>query len=158
MNATWDRGRYVSFRLPLLLSHHVGDCPRRSEIVDGASDINCQQHDRLRNRLSHVSVWLYSSKSDLHLCIRIQHPILDQADSHAPDLRRILGRSDQPSLELLCGEPAFRGYRLSASGRLLRNAGITATPFFSSLLADLVHAYSWTKQSRDSHETVVEPR
>ena len=71
MNATRGRSRYVSFGLSLLLSHHVGDCPRRSEIVDGASDINCQQHDRLRNRLSHVSVWLYSSKSDLHLCIRI---------------------------------------------------------------------------------------
>jgi hypothetical protein len=40
------------------------------------SIVNCQQHDRLRNRLSHVSVWLYSSKSGLHLFIRIQHPIL----------------------------------------------------------------------------------
>ncbi len=89
MNATRGRSRYVSFGLSLLLSHHVGDCPRRSEIVDGASDINCQQHDRLRNRLLHVSVWLYSSKSDLHLCIRIQHPILGQADSQAPDLRRV---------------------------------------------------------------------
>jgi hypothetical protein len=89
MDGTRGRSRYVSFGLSLLLSHHVGDCPRRSEIMDGASDINCQQHDRLRNRLSHVSVWLYSSKSDLHLCIRIQHPILGQADSQAPDLRRI---------------------------------------------------------------------
>ena len=53
--------------------------------MDGTSDINCQQHDRLRNRLSHVSVWLYSSKPDLHLCIRIQHPVLGQEDSHAPD-------------------------------------------------------------------------
>src|ERR1700730_13371037 len=79
------RRRYVSFRLPLLLSRHIGDRPRRSEIVDGTSDINCQQHDRLRNRLSHVSVWLYSSKLDLHLCIRIQHPVLGQEDSHAPD-------------------------------------------------------------------------
>ena len=84
MNATRGRCRYVSFGLSLLLSHHVGDCPRRSEIVDGASDINCQQHDRLRNRLSHVSVWLYSSKPDLHRCIRIQHPVLGQEDSHAP--------------------------------------------------------------------------
>jgi hypothetical protein len=72
-------------RLPLLLSHHIGDSPRRSEIVDGTSDINCQQHDRLRNRLSHVSVWLYSSKPNLHLCIRIQHSVLGQEDSHAPD-------------------------------------------------------------------------
>ena len=85
MNATRGRCRYVSFGLSLLLSHHVGDCPRRSEIVDGASDINCQQHDRLRNRLSHVSVWLYSSKPDLHLCIRIQHPVLGQEGSNAPD-------------------------------------------------------------------------
>ena len=53
--------------------------------MDGTSDINCQQHDRLRNRLSYVSVWLYSSKPDLHLCIRIQHPVLGQEDSHAPD-------------------------------------------------------------------------
>jgi len=79
------RSRYVSFRLPLLLSHYIGDYPRRSEIVDGTSDINCQQHDRLRNRLSHVSVWLYSSKLDLHRCIRIQHPVLGQEDSHTPD-------------------------------------------------------------------------
>jgi hypothetical protein len=85
MNATRGRSRYVSFRLFLLLSHHIGDCPRRSEIVDGTSDSNCQQHDRLRNWLSHVSVWLYSSKPDLHLCIRIQHPVLGQEDSHAPD-------------------------------------------------------------------------
>ena len=69
----------------LLLSHHIGHCPRQSEIVDGTSDINCQQHDRLRNPLSHVSVWLYSSKPDLHLCIRIQHPVLGQEDSHARD-------------------------------------------------------------------------
>jgi hypothetical protein len=53
--------------------------------VDGTSDINCQQYDRLRNRLSHVSIWLYSSKPDLHLCIRIQHSVLGQEDSHAPD-------------------------------------------------------------------------
>ena len=53
--------------------------------MDGTSDINCQQHDRLRNRLSHVSVWLYSSKSNLHLCIRIQHPVLGQNDSYLPD-------------------------------------------------------------------------
>src|SRR5882757_7392632 len=85
MNPTRGQSRYVSFRLPLLLSHHIGDCPPRSEIVDGTSDINCQQHDRLRNRLSYVSVWLYSSKPDLHLCIRIQHPVLGQEDSHAPD-------------------------------------------------------------------------
>jgi hypothetical protein len=78
MSAAWGRSRYVSFRLPLLLSHHIGDCPRRSEIVGGTSDINCQQHHRLRNRLSHVSVWVYSSKPDLHLCIRIQHPVLGQ--------------------------------------------------------------------------------
>ena len=68
-----------------MLSRHIGDCPPRSEIVDGTSDINYQQHDRLRNRLSHVSVWLYSSKPDLHLCIRIQHPVLGQEDSHAQD-------------------------------------------------------------------------
>jgi hypothetical protein len=80
-------GRFsdVPFRLSLLLSHHIGDRPRRSEIVDGTSSINCQQLDRLRNRLSDVSVWLYSSKPDLHLCIRIQHPVLGQEDSHAPD-------------------------------------------------------------------------
>jgi len=48
MNATRGRSRHVSSRLPLLLSHHNGDCPRRSEIVDGTSNINCQQHDRLR--------------------------------------------------------------------------------------------------------------
>ena len=52
--------------------------------MDGTSDINYQQHDRLRNRLSHVSVWLYSSKPDLHLCIRIQHPVLGQEDPDAP--------------------------------------------------------------------------
>ena len=69
----------------LLLSHHIGDCPCQSEIVDGTSNINCQQHDRLRNRLSHISVRLYSSEPDLHLCIRIQHPVLGQEDSHAPD-------------------------------------------------------------------------
>jgi hypothetical protein len=38
MNATWDRSRYVSFRLTLLLSHHIGYCPRRSQIADGTSD------------------------------------------------------------------------------------------------------------------------
>ena len=53
--------------------------------MDGASGINCQQHDRLRNRLSHVSVWLYSSKPDLHLRVLIQHPVLGQDDSHSPD-------------------------------------------------------------------------
>ena len=53
--------------------------------MDRTSDVNCQQHDRLRNRLSHVSVWLYSSKFDLHLRIRIQHSVLGQEDSHAPD-------------------------------------------------------------------------
>jgi hypothetical protein len=52
--------------------------------VDGTSDFNCQQHDRLRNRLSHVSVWLYSSKFDLHLRIRIQHSVLGQEVSHPP--------------------------------------------------------------------------
>jgi hypothetical protein len=51
----------------------------------GLLNINCQQRDRTRNRLSHVSVWLCSSKPDLHRYIRIQHPVLDQADSHAPD-------------------------------------------------------------------------
>jgi hypothetical protein len=68
-----------------VLSHYIGDCPPRSEVVDGTSDINCQQHDRLRNRLSYVSVWLYSCKPDLHLCIRIQHSVLGQEGSHAPD-------------------------------------------------------------------------
>jgi hypothetical protein len=53
--------------------------------VDGTSNINCQQHDRLRDRLSHVSVWLYSSKPDLHLCLRIQHPVLGQEDLQARD-------------------------------------------------------------------------
>jgi hypothetical protein len=65
------RCSYVPFRLPLLLSHHIGDRPRRTEIVDGTSNINCQQFDRLRNWPSDVSVWLYSSKPDLHLCIRV---------------------------------------------------------------------------------------
>jgi len=51
----------------------------------GTSDINCQQHDRLPNRLSHGTVWLYSRKPALHLCIRIQHPVLGQEDSHVPD-------------------------------------------------------------------------
>ena len=60
----------VPFRLPILLAHYIGDYPRQSEIVDGASDIDCQQHDCLRNRFSHVPIWLYSSKPDLHLCIR----------------------------------------------------------------------------------------
>jgi hypothetical protein len=68
-----------------VLSHHIGDCPRQSEIVDGTSYINCQQHDRLRNRHSYVSVWLYSSKPDLHLRVLIQHPVLGQDDSHSPD-------------------------------------------------------------------------
>lgn len=76
---------YVPFRLPLLLSHHIGDRPRRTEIMDGTSNINCQQLDRLRNWLSNFSVWLHSSKPDLHLCIRVEHPILAQENSHATD-------------------------------------------------------------------------
>jgi hypothetical protein len=61
----------VPFRLSLLLSHYIGDCPRRTKILDRTSNINCQQLDRLPHRLSHVSVWLYSSKPGLHLCIRV---------------------------------------------------------------------------------------
>jgi hypothetical protein len=69
----WREARFsdVPFRLSLLLSHYIGDRPRRTEIVDGTSDINRQQLDRLPNWLSHVSVWLYSGKPGLHLCIRI---------------------------------------------------------------------------------------
>jgi hypothetical protein len=71
---------YLSCFLTILATILLG---RKS--MDRTSDINCQQHGRLRNRLSHVSAWLYSSKPDLHLCIRIQHPVLGQEDSHAPD-------------------------------------------------------------------------
>ena len=60
---------YVPFRLSLLLSHRIGDRPRRTEIVDGASNIHRQQLDHLRNWLSHLSVWLYSSEPDLHLSL-----------------------------------------------------------------------------------------
>jgi hypothetical protein len=69
----WWEARFsdVPFRLSLLLSYYIGDRPRRTEILDGTSNINCQQLDRLPYRLSHVSVRLYSSKPGLHLCIRV---------------------------------------------------------------------------------------
>jgi hypothetical protein len=69
----WWKARFsdVPFRLSFLLSHYIGDRPRRTEILDGTYNINRQQLDRLPDWLSHVSVWLYSRKPGLHLCIRV---------------------------------------------------------------------------------------
>lgn len=68
----WEaRFNDVPLRLSLLLSHYIGDRPCRAEILDGTSNINCQQLDRLPNCLSHVSVRLYSSKPGLHLRLRV---------------------------------------------------------------------------------------
>jgi hypothetical protein len=76
----------VPFGLYLVLSHYIGDRPRRTEILDGTSHINCQQRRRLRDWVSYFSVWPYSSKPDLHLCIHVQHPVVAEA-LQAPDHR-----------------------------------------------------------------------
>jgi hypothetical protein len=65
------RFNYVPARLSLLLSHHIGGRARGTEIVDRTLNFNCQQLDRLRDWLPHISVWLYSSERDLHLCVHV---------------------------------------------------------------------------------------
>ena len=73
----------VPFGLSFLFPHHPSDNPARAKILGRTSCRNCQQLDRLCNRIADVAAWLYSSEPVLHLRIRVQHATVAQgANTH----------------------------------------------------------------------------
>jgi hypothetical protein len=61
--------------------HRPSDNTARTKILDRTSYRYCQQLDRLCNCIANVTAWLYSSKSVLHLRIRVQHAVVAQETS-----------------------------------------------------------------------------
>jgi hypothetical protein len=66
------------FGLRFVSPHRPGNNSARPKILDRTACRNCQQLDRLHNRISNVTAWLYSSEPVLHLRIRAQHAALAQ--------------------------------------------------------------------------------
>ena len=71
-----------------MLSHRVGDNPRRTKIVDRAPCFNCQLLDRLCHWIANVTVWPHSGKPVLRLCIRVQHPVLARSTDTNTGIRQ----------------------------------------------------------------------
>jgi hypothetical protein len=68
----------VPFGLSLLFPHRPSDGPARTKILGRTPSRHSQQLARLCNCIANVRTWLYSSKSVLHLHIRVQHTVVAQ--------------------------------------------------------------------------------
>jgi hypothetical protein len=71
------------FGLSFVSPHRPGDNTARTKILDRTSCRNRQQLDRLCDRISNVTAWLYSSEPVLHRRIRVQHaPVAQGTNTH----------------------------------------------------------------------------
>lgn len=135
---SWWEARFsdVMFRLSLSLSLYISFRPSGVEVMDGTSNINCQQPDRLPYWLSHPQFG-FSPASRLCICVyalRIQSWLKKIGAPHPRPVSRVIqdspGATDMPATSLVVHHLQCRGWFFTSDvARLARSLTLVSPNF-----------------------------